>query len=61
MQIGKTKTYKGISPPKIPGLSGIKQANPLKASHPNKKNGIQLCISAQGIKGLFPLWTPFTF
>ena len=55
MQIGKTKTYKGISPPKIPGLSGIKQANPLKASHPNKKNGIQLCISAQGIKGLFPL------
>ena len=52
MQKGKTKTEKGLFPPTIPGLSAIKQVNPLKTDHPSKKNGILLCMFAQGIKCL---------
>ena len=37
MQKRKTKTEKGLFPPTIPGLSAIKQVNPLKTNHPSKK------------------------
>ena len=38
MQKGKPKTKKGLFPPTSPGLSAIKQVNPLKTNHPSKKN-----------------------
>lgn len=50
MQKGKTKTEKGLFRPTIPGLSAIKQVNPLKTNHPSKKTRILLCMSAQRIK-----------
>lgn len=50
MQKGKTKTEKGLFPPTIPGLSAIKQVNPLKTNHLSKKTRILLCMSAQRIK-----------
>lgn len=37
MQKGKPKTEKGLFPPTVPGLRGIKQVNPLKTNHPSKK------------------------
>ena len=37
MQKGKPKTEKGLFPLTVPGLSGIKQVNPLKTTHPSKK------------------------
>lgn len=52
MQKGKPKTAKGLFPLTVPGLSGIKQVNPLKTTHPSKKNGILLRMFAQGIKCL---------
>lgn len=52
MQKGKPKTEKGIFPATVPGLSGIKQVNPLKTTHPSKKIGILLRMFAQGIKCL---------
>ena len=35
MQKGKTKTEKGLFSPAIPGLSAIKQVNPLKKNQPS--------------------------
>lgn len=45
MQKGKTKTEKKLFPPTVPGLSGIKQVNPLKTNNPFKKNRILLRMS----------------
>ena len=56
MQKGKQKTKKGLFPPTSPGLSAIKQVNPLKTNHPSKKKRILLRMSAQGIKCLLFFW-----